>query len=79
MSKDDSESEAKVARARERLQWFGFHILSYFIVMAALVALNLMTDPEQIWFVFPLVAWGVPLGLHAAFAMGLFDSLLSRD
>jgi len=26
-----------------------------------------------LWFVFPLVAWGAPLAIHAAFAMGLFE------
>ena len=58
--------------ARRRLRGFGLHLAGYFVVMAGLVAVNLLTMPETPWFVWPGVGWGGVLAVHAAFAMGLF-------
>ncbi|MGH7005243.1 MAG: hypothetical protein ACREIP_14965 [Alphaproteobacteria bacterium] len=42
--------------------------------MTILVPLNLfLIAPGLPWFVLPLVGWGAVLGVHCAFAMGLFD------
>ena len=57
---------------RRRLRGFGNHLLAYFAVMVVLVPLNVFTAPDTPWFLFPLVGWGAPLALHAAWAMGLF-------
>ncbi|WP_207484295.1 2TM domain-containing protein [Arenibaculum pallidiluteum] len=57
---------------RRRLRGFGTHLLVYFAVMVLLVPLNVLTTPEYPWFLFPMVGWGAPLAIHAAFAMGLF-------
>jgi uncharacterized integral membrane protein len=75
----ESQDDAKHARARGRLMWFGMHILVFVAVMIVLVAVSILMNVLEPWFVFPLVAWGAPLAVHAAFAMGLFDSLLRRD
>ncbi len=61
-------------RARRRLRGFGLHLAGYFVVMAGLVAVNLATDSENPWFVWPMVGWGGILAFHAAYAMGLFGS-----
>ncbi|MED5359189.1 MAG: 2TM domain-containing protein [Pseudomonadota bacterium] len=62
-------------RAKRRLRVFGFHLMGYMIVMTVLIPVNLLTMPENPWFVFPLVAWGAPLAIHVAWAMGLLDGL----
>ena len=59
---------------RRRLRGFGIHLAGYFVVMAALVAINLSGMPENPWFVWPGVGWGGILAAHAAYAMGLFGS-----
>jgi hypothetical protein len=41
--------------------------------MIVLAPINFFLTPNRPWFVFPMVAWGAPLAIHAAFAMGLFD------
>ncbi len=56
------------------LRGFLVHLVGYFVVMAALVAVNLATNPENPWFVWPLVGWGGVLAFHAAHVMGLFGS-----
>ena len=50
----------------------------YFIVVAACAAFNFTNSPDRLWFIFPMVAWGAPLALHAAWVMGLFDGLMAR-
>ena len=60
-------------RAKRRLRVFGFHLMGYMVVMTVLIPVNLLTVPENPWFVFPLVAWGAPLAIHVAWAMGLLD------
>ncbi len=62
-----------------RLRGFGWHLAGFFVVMAGLVAVNLLTDPETPWFVWPGVGWGGVLAVHAAFAMGLFGGNRAAD
>ncbi len=57
---------------RRRLRGFGNHLVAYFLAMVILVPVNFLTTPDHPWFLFPLVAWGAPLAVHAAWAMGLF-------
>ena len=65
-------SDQDVQRARRRLRGFGLHLVGYSVVIVALVALNMLSNPETPWFVWPMVGWGGVLAIHAAFAMGLF-------
>ena len=68
--------EKGLSNRRRHLNWFGVHLAVYFITVAALVIVNLFLTAAEPWFVFPMVAWGAPLAVHAAFAMGLLDTLL---
>ncbi len=67
-----SEQDGVPSPARRRLRGFAIHLAVYFVVMIAGVTVNLVLAPGELWFVFPLVVWGAPLALHAAYAMGLF-------
>ena len=69
--------DEKIDAAKARLRGFAIHLLAYFLVMAALVAVNVVRDPDQVWSLYPVVAWGSALALHAAYVMGLFDMLKS--
>jgi 2TM domain len=60
-----------VDRRNPRLRGFINHLVVYFIVMIWLVAINLMTAPENPWFVWPLIGWMAPVAIHAAYAMHL--------
>lgn len=62
-------------RARHRLKGFALHLTIYFTTIVGCAALNYLKTPDQLWFVFPMIAWGAPLALHAAWVMGLFDGL----
>ncbi len=47
----------------------------YFAAMAVLLLVNFIFAPDRPWSLLPLVGWGAPLALHAAWAMGLLDVL----
>ena len=66
-------------RAAARLRGLKRHLLGYFLVMAGLIAVNLLFMPESRWFVWPMVGWGPILAIHTAWAMGLFDILGRKD
>lgn len=70
--KDDPRHE-EAGQGRRRLRGFLNHLIAYFATMVVLVPVNVATTPDNPWFVYPLVAWGAPLALHAAYVMGLFD------
>lgn len=50
--------------------------MAYFAAMVVLVPYNLVTSPDDPWFVLPMVGWGSVLALHVAWVMGLLDGLL---
>jgi hypothetical protein len=64
-----SESDARYRQARQRvLQLKGFysHLASFVVVNAGLVAINLLFTPGNLWFLWPLLGWGIGLLSHAA-------------
>lgn len=75
---DDPLAEPNDTVQRRRLKEFGLHLGTYFLVMAVAATVNFWMTPDRLWFVLPMVGWGAPLALHAAWAMGLFDGLLGR-
>ena len=75
MLEQEENGNPKVERSRKRLRWFGIHLLVYFAAMAVLVGTNISLAAAEPWFVLPLVAWGAPLAIHVAYAMGLLDTL----
>lgn len=41
------------------------HAVVYAAVMLLLVVINLTTSPDVLWFIWPLMGWGLALALHA--------------
>ncbi len=68
---DPAADPAVDAAKRRRLRGFLNHLIAYFAVMVVLVPVNAVLDPGTPWFALPLVGWGAPLAIHAAYAMGL--------
>lgn len=69
VSTPDTDADTDAGK-RRRLRGFLNHLLVYFGVMVVVVPINALTAPDTPWFVFPLVAWGAPLAVHAAYVMG---------
>ena len=70
MSREDrsTEDEALYRQARRRYalkRGLATHTFIFVVVNAGLIALNLLTAPHALWFVFPLFGWSIGLLAHA--------------
>ncbi len=74
-----ADRDPKAVRAAQRNRGLRMHFVAYFLLMAALVPVNLIVTPETPWFIWPMVGWGSVLAIHTAWAMGLFGMMSSRD
>jgi hypothetical protein len=43
---------------------FFFHFSAYVLVNAILIALNLLLTPQVLWFIWPLLGWGIGILAH---------------
>jgi len=43
---------------------FFYHFSSYVIVNVILIAVNLLTTPDKLWFYWPLLGWGIGILAH---------------
>ena len=60
--------EIKYLKAKERvetLRGFYIHLTVYVIVNLDLIFINMITSPETLWFIWPLMGWGIALVLRA--------------
>jgi hypothetical protein len=44
---------------------FAIHFIVYAAVNFLLISINLLTTPDELWFVWPLGGWGLGLAAHA--------------
>ena len=67
----DEQAKYQEAKKRvEEIKGFYFHLISYIVVNAILVVINLLTSPEYLWFIWPIIGWGVGLLIHAFTVFG---------
>jgi hypothetical protein len=68
----DDEAYRRAKKRVEELKGFYAHLVIFVAVNALLVLINLWTSPGFLWFLIPLVGWGIGLFFHAVFGFGLF-------
>ena len=63
----DSDDERRRAARRkvQNLKGFYRHLMIYVAVNIGLLAINLITSAETLWFYWPLLGWGIGLLFHA--------------
>ncbi|UCG90995.1 MAG: 2TM domain-containing protein [candidate division WOR-3 bacterium] len=71
-SKKSSEKYKVAKRRVVALRGFYAHLFMYIIVNIVLILINFIFTPRFLWFLFPLLGWGVGLLAHAVFGFGLF-------
>ena len=74
MEEQERYQEAK--KRVEEIKAFYFHIITYILVNAVLVVINLLTSPEHLWFVWSIIGWGVGLVIHG---FSVFGNLLGKS
>ena len=71
MPQEDNYTRAR-ARAEAKYAFF-VHAVVYAAVMLLLLMINLLTSPGTLWFIWPLLGWGLAVTLHGARAFLLAD------
>ena len=61
---DRSRLSSATLRANARLSLY-IHLAVYTAVNALLIVINLVTSTAYLWFWWPLLGWGIGVGLHA--------------
>jgi hypothetical protein len=68
-----NEQEIKYQKAKARvtaLRRFYGHLSVYVIVNLGLFLINMTMSPENLWFIWPLMGWGIAIVLHALRVFG---------
>ena len=81
------ETPDQTAAQKRVLAKLGFynHLIVYLIVIGALAAINLLTNREHLWFLWPALGWGVAILFHlfGVFVFGqdarLYKRMLERE
>ena len=74
MSSQPSQESMAYQRAAKRVQELkGFYgnLISYCLVIPFLIFVNLYTSPQYLWFVWPMLGWGIGLASHALKVYGV--------
>lgn len=73
----DEQSKYQEAKQRvEEIKGFYFHLITYILINAVLIVINLLTSPEYLWFIWPLIGWGIGLVIHA---FSVFSCFLGKS
>ncbi len=67
---DEQERFQEAKKRVEEIKGFYFHLISYILVNTVLVVINLLMSPEYLWFIWPILGWGVGLIIHAFTTFG---------
>ena len=68
-----NEQELTYQKAKQRLtalRGFYVHLSVYVIVNLGLFLINMTTSPGTLWFIWPLMGWGIAIVLHALRVFG---------
>lgn len=63
-SKIEEGALAKIQQKVEEIKGFYGNLLSYIVVITGLAILNLLTNPQYLWFLYPAGGWGLGVFLH---------------
>ena len=68
----------KARKKVEMIKWFYIDIGLYVVINLGLFLLNILTTPDDLWFYWVMLAWGIGLAVHAVVVYG-FSSVLSDE
>ena len=69
-------------KARKRVQEIkGFYsnLISYILINALLIVINLVTSPGSLWFYWVTIFWGIAIVIHAVKTFVLKGKFLGED
>ncbi len=55
-------------------------LITYIVINITLVLINIAFTPERIWFIFPIIGWGIGLSMHYYFGIHRLEKeLIERE
>jgi hypothetical protein len=60
----DQQHYQEIKRRVQQISGFYQHLIAYVLVNAGLAVINLLSDPSEIWFIYPLLGWGIGVAAH---------------
>ena len=73
---NDEDIRYKKAKAKvEQIKWFYIHLGLYVLINLGLFLLNILTSPDDLWFYWVLLFWGIGLVAHAVITFGSVRAL----
>lgn len=74
------EDQYRIAKKKvKKKKGFFSHFSAYLAVGSFFFALNMITDPYDIWFVFPMLPWSVGIIIHYFSVFGLPGGALTTE
>ncbi|UOE38157.1 2TM domain-containing protein [Chryseobacterium oryzae] len=70
INKEELAYQKAATRVKELKGFYG-NLTSYCLVISFLAVLNLLTSPEYLWFLWPMLGWGIGIVAHAATTFGI--------
>lgn len=70
INKEELAYQKAATRVKELKGFYG-NLTSYCVVISFLAVLNLLTSPEYLWFLWPMLGWGIGIVAHAATTFGI--------
>ena len=67
----ESMAYQRAAKRVQELKGFYGNLISYCLVIPFLIFVNLYTSPQYLWFVWPMLGWGIGLASHALKVYGV--------
>lgn len=74
-SNSEYEKYQKAKKQVNEIKGFYGHLTSYVIVLAILIYINLKYTPENLWFIWTMLGWGIGLFFHAMRVFNWFPFL----
>ena len=74
MNEQDSKYQKAKARV-EAIKGFYIHLIVYVVVNLMLFSINMLVSPGNLWFIWPLMGWGIGFVLHALSVFGFIPRL----
>lgn len=72
-------SQERIAfKQAQRLRSYYLHLITYVVVNAGCIAINLFTTPDQLWFMGALLFWGLGLLVHTL-TIFVFDKYFTGE
>ncbi|WP_338847868.1 2TM domain-containing protein [Massilia sp. W12] len=81
---NDPEYALAARRVARKLEFYG-HLMIYILINSFLIWINLSTTPQHLWFIWPVLGWGIGLFCHGVKTFflgsntGLHQRMMARE